>query len=104
LKEREFIFFEPDEKVQEVVAQIMNQHPNFPSPSYSPDGIWADPYVIALAKVKKAVVITGEIPADPKAKKIKMPDVCMKMGVDWANFCNLSEERVGDSEYIHMCD
>ncbi|OUM87638.1 MAG: hypothetical protein BAA01_05070 [Bacillus thermozeamaize] len=43
-------------------------------------------YVIALAKVKKAVVITGEIPADPKAKKIKMPDVCMKMGVDWANF------------------
>ena len=42
----------------------------------------ADPYVIALAQLHGATVVTEEEPAK-KASAVKIPDVCKALGVNW---------------------
>ncbi|HUC93057.1 MAG TPA: DUF4411 family protein [Paenibacillus sp.] len=66
-KERDSVFVEPDEEVQQIVKQIVDTYPNF-VPQESSDGIWADPYIIALAKVRGLIVVTGEKAVGPGAK------------------------------------
>lgn len=58
-KSLDFMFLEPNDEVQQIVSEIVNKYPSF-VPEESKDGIWADPYVIALAKAFNAVVVTGE--------------------------------------------
>lgn len=87
-KAREAMFIQPDEEVQRVVTQIVDAYPNF-VPQESPDGIWADPYIIALAKVRRAIVITGEIAVGRGSKKVKIPNVCAELDVECIDFLQL---------------
>ncbi|ADG81940.1 DUF4411 family protein [Thermincola potens] len=81
MEEREYIFIEPDEEAQKVVAEIVNRFPDF-VPEESHDGVWADPYVIAVAKVKNATVVTGEKAVGPGAKRPKIPNICQELGIE----------------------
>lgn len=73
-------FIEVDEAVQNIVGTIVNRWSSF-TPTHSDDGVWADPYVIALACSLNATVVTYENPARANAKKPKIPDICSNLGV-----------------------
>jgi hypothetical protein len=80
--ERRHMFIQPDQEVQDRVRQVVNQFDNF-LPQESQDGIWADPYVIALAQSRGLSVVTGEILAGRGARTIKIPNVCQSLNVDY---------------------
>jgi|SRR5680860_249136 len=87
-KEQSGFFVEPDDEAQEVVRRIVDDWPDF-VPDESHDGVWADPYVIALAYVKKATVVTGENLVPPEARRPKMPNICQKLDVLWVRLLDL---------------
>jgi hypothetical protein len=70
-KKRKSMFIAPDKAVEEGVRKIVNRFPAF-IPQRSPDGAWADPFVIALAQARGAIVVTGEKLVDPKAKALRI--------------------------------
>lgn len=74
------LFLSLDEPVQQVVAEIVNRWPTF-IPRESRDGVWADPYVVGLAKTRGATVVTGEVAVGPGAKRLKIPNVCAALAV-----------------------
>lgn len=74
------LFRPPTPEIQARVAHIVNTFPNF-LPERSPDGVWADPYVIALAQEAGAAVVTSELVAPPNARRLKIPNVCATLGV-----------------------
>jgi hypothetical protein len=74
--------------VQRQVSQIINSYPNFLQ-ERSPDGVWADPYVIAVARVENRILVTWEKPAARGARRIKIPDVCSALGVECINLLDL---------------
>lgn len=74
------MFVEPDEDMQRVVQEIVDRWPEF-LPDESHDGVWADPYVVALAVVREATVVTGEVVAPDNARRPKIPNVCRALGV-----------------------
>jgi hypothetical protein len=74
-------FVEPDDRIQVVVGVIVDQWPEF-VPDESHDGVWADPYIVALASVSDAIVITGEVLAADNARRPKIPNVCRELGVN----------------------
>lgn len=45
----------------------------------------ADPWLIAKAKTLNAVIVTQEVLAPESARKIKIPNVCKKFGVQYMN-------------------
>lgn len=87
-KELDYMFLQPNEEVQQVVSQIVESYPLF-VPDVSSDGIWADPYVIALAKVNNAIVVTGEKTVGPEAKRPKIPNICLDLQIDCIDFLQL---------------
>lgn len=87
-KKRKHIFLEADEEVQKVLAAIVDKFPLF-VPQDSSDGIWADPYVIAIAASNKWTVVTGEKAVGPGAKRLKIPNVCQAIGVECIDFLKL---------------
>jgi len=69
-----------------MVKHILNTYKDFHPPKhYSETGLWADPYVIALAKIKNATVITQESPSNSG----KIPYVCYEMGIPCMNLDKL---------------
>ena len=77
-------FHEPDDEVQEYVRRIVDQWPDF-VPEESHDGVWADPYIIGLAAVRQATVITGELEAAVNARRPKIPNICHELSVPVGN-------------------
>ena len=67
------IFIPHDEDVQKAVRQILKSHPRLLNTKRNRSG--ADPFVIAVALVRKGSVITNELRSG-KADKPKIPDVC----------------------------
>jgi len=45
----------------------------------------ADPFVIALAKARDAMVVTAESPTG-NLRGPKIPDVCRAEGIEWGSF------------------
>lgn len=82
------LFREPDDEVQGHVGLIVDRWPAF-VPDESHDGVWADPYIIALAIVHEAVVITGERKVGANARRPKIPNICEALGVPCGNLLNL---------------
>jgi tRNA splicing ligase len=87
-KSLDFMFLEPNDEVQQIVSEIVNKYPSF-VPEESKDGIWADPYVIALAKAFNAVVVTGEKMVGPGAKTPKIPNICRDLQIQCIDFLEL---------------
>jgi hypothetical protein len=79
---------EPDERVQAIVRRIVDDWPAF-LPEDSHDGVWADPYVIGMASVRGATVVTGEVPAPDDALRPRTPDICHELGIDWVTILAL---------------
>ena len=84
---RHSTFIEPDSDTQKCLGDIMARFPTF-APDTTPDGVWADPYLIAMAKTKGYMLVTGEKSAGKGAKHPKIPNVCDAAGVRW---CSLLE-------------
>lgn len=66
--------------IQARVSHIVNTFPSFVPPR-SPDGIWADPYVIAVAQDTGGAVVTSEQMAPANARLLKIPNICQSLGV-----------------------
>lgn len=81
-------FVEPDAQVQGVVQHIVDTWPQF-VPDESHDGVWADPYVIALASVREATVVTGEVLAPDNARRPKIPNIRRELDVPWLTLLGL---------------
>ncbi len=74
--------------IQTRVSHIINTYPAFLQ-ERSPDGVWADPYVIALAQEQNRIVVTWETLADRNARRLKIPNICNALGVEWMNLLDL---------------
>ena len=51
----------------------------------------ADPFVLATAIERNAVVVTGEV-VTGKMEKPRIPDVCQVKGIRWMNFLQMIRE------------
>jgi uncharacterized protein YacL len=78
------------EEIQIVAKQILDKYPRLLDSLKGRSG--ADPFVIALAQVQNAKVITGEI-SRKSEKKASIPDVCDALGVRYINSVGLIREQ-----------
>ena len=81
IKPHEKSFLAVDDQQLIEVAKIMNTYKGLVDSKATRDS--ADPYLIALAKVKNLVVVTEEekMNLQPNSKKTKIPNVCESEGV-----------------------
>jgi uncharacterized protein DUF4411 len=86
--ERRQMFISIDEQVQAVVQDIMTTHPNLVDENTGKSG--ADPFVIALARVRGLAVVSAE---RSKPSKPKIPDVCTAKGVRHITLVELFREQ-----------
>lgn len=72
-----------DEECQEVFANIvqMVMTGNYNAGNRNNFLAKADPWIIAKAKTIGATVVTHEAIIDPRARKVKVPNICQKFGV-----------------------
>lgn len=68
------MFLKVDEPIAKEVVSIVKEYPKLVDTLT--DRNQADPYLIALAKVKKAVLVTQEGSANDSPKKMKISDMC----------------------------
>jgi len=90
IKSRPYIFVDIDIVVQKHLRDIMASHGRLVD-SIKQRSI-ADPWVIAFARAKGAVVVTKETPAGPDSRRVKIPDVCNALGVPWMNDFDFARE------------
>jgi len=80
------MFLPLDDAVQASVTEIMAAFPRLVDGRLGKS--FADPFVIATARVTERVVITGERPTG-KVQRPKIPDVCQHFGVECINLVEL---------------
>lgn len=78
VKQREVMIVPIDVKVQKHLAEIMTKYGRLVDTKKNRSG--CDPWVIALARARGLIVVTGE-KATGNLKKPKIPDVCNDLGV-----------------------
>ena len=83
IEHRDYIFKDITTEVQQHLRTIMATHGRLVD-SIKQRSI-ADPWVIAHAMAEKATVVTKETPAGSISRRIKIPDVCIALGVPWMN-------------------
>lgn len=80
---RKELIYPTDNAIQEAVRRILHTYPNLVEPTGKSAG---DPWVIALAMVIGASVVTFEVPiTDPRSPKVKIPNVCRGYGIPCIN-------------------
>lgn len=89
VKQREDCFIESDTEIQLCVRDILKQDHGLVDGGKKNN--CADPFVIALAKLEKAKVVTEESPSGSENAP-KIPDVCRKHGVEYLNFVDFMRE------------
>ncbi len=77
--EHKDMFIKMDDATAIAVAEVIKKYPLLVDTLT--DRNQADPYLIALAKVKNAIVVSEEGSAHNSPKKMKIPDVCSKEGI-----------------------
>jgi len=90
INERPYFFQDINVPVQMNLRQIMASHGRLVD-SIKQRSI-ADPWVIALAMAENAIVVTKETPSGLDTRRIKIPDVCMALGVQWMNDFRFAKE------------
>lgn len=88
--QRKHMFVPTDEKIQEAVKSILRNHKKLIDTRKNRSG--ADPFVIALAVVKRLIVVTAENPSG-NPEKPKIPNVCEALGIRWLNMVGLFREE-----------
>ncbi len=81
------MFVTPSDSEQSFVGDMISSS-RVKTPKKTRSGLWADPWVVALAKEKKAIVITGEQPNNTTPPS-KIPDVCKQFQIDCENLLGL---------------
>jgi len=82
VKQQDGFFRQSTRQVQNIVAKITDTTDLVDEEAQKST---ADPFVIALAKVEGARVVTHEGRAGPR-QRVKVPDVCMKLAVQYTRF------------------
>jgi len=77
------MFLRLDGEIQEAVTEILAAHPRLVESGGKRSA--ADPFVIAVARVHKCAVVTGES-ASGKITKPRIPDVCAALGIEVLSF------------------
>lgn len=92
-KERKAMFRSANEQTQLAVREILRDHQHLINAQRNRSG--ADPWVIALARVEGCKVLTGErkAPAGTNPPKLKMPNFCEALGVEWVDMVKLCREQ-----------
>lgn len=90
VKTRPHLFINPTEEIQTNLRRIMAEYPRLVDDTRQRS--LADPWVIATAMSKNAIVVTKEEPTPPNANRIKIPDVCDEIGVQWMNDFQFARE------------
>lgn len=80
------LFVPTDEAVQREAMKVLANHKKLIDTR--PRRSSADPFVIAVAKLNDAVVVTGEL-ATNSLKRPNIPDVCDAMGLESTNLLGL---------------
>jgi hypothetical protein len=78
LSEREHMFRELDEKIQDAAAKVLAKFPRLVGELKFRTS--ADPFVIALARVRKLQIVTDEKPTG-NLNRPNIPDVCAELGM-----------------------
>jgi len=80
-------FFVPmDDEIQDAVSAILADHPRLLDTRRGRSG--ADPFVIALAKVRGCAVVSGERPSG-SLQRPKIPDVCLALHLESMSLLDL---------------
>lgn len=74
-----------------IVRNIVNKYPNV-SQYKSVRSVHADPFVVALAKVEDAIVVTWEGPNGSKDTPA-IPDLCKEYEIEWCTMVGLFERE-----------
>lgn len=82
VRQRRAMFVPTDDAVQVAVQEILRGHPGLVDPARPRLG--ADPFVIALARIRGCTVVTQETPTANPARP-KIPDVCRALGIGHIN-------------------
>lgn len=82
VKKRPHLFREITPEIQEQLRYIMAKYGRLVDSTRQRS--IADPWVIAFAAAEQAVVVTKE-ELSASNKRIKIPDVCQEMGIEWIN-------------------
>ena len=80
------IFLPIDDSTQHLVVKIMANHKRLVDTRTGRMG--ADPFVIALAALKKSTLVTNELPTNNLAKP-NIPDVCNAMKIGCCNLLQM---------------
>lgn len=87
---RPSMFIPTDEAIQVAVQEILARHKKLVDTRRNRSA--ADPFVIALAKVAKCVVVTNELPGGGPDRP-RIPDVCSAMSIRHMNLLDLIREQ-----------
>ncbi len=88
-KARKGSFIESDEDIQSIVRDILRKNDRFVLGSKKTNG--ADPFVIALAKVKLCKVVTEE-PRSGTNNPPKIPNICEQYDIEYIDFNDFLRE------------
>lgn len=89
-KDREHMFLLLTTEIQLATNEILTEFPRLVEAGK--DRTEADPFVIAVAKITRATVITSE-KFTPKQKKIRIPVVCREYGIKSINMLQFIREQ-----------
>jgi hypothetical protein len=88
--ERKDMFLLTDDEIQRAVSDILSSHPKLIDERKNRSG--ADPFVIAVARVRGCSVLTGEKPSGSR-KRPNIPDVCSALDVRWLGMVEFFREQ-----------
>lgn len=80
---RRFIFFPLDVEIQAAAKAVLKSYPRLVDTKRGRSQ--ADPFVIACAQVKSAIVVTEEDKRENPGKSPKIPDVYEALGIPYMN-------------------
>ncbi len=75
------MFVRLDQEIQEFVKSILRNHPTFVDAKKTRSD--ADPFVVALAKIHQATVVTNETPTGNPNQRMKIPDACNALNIPY---------------------
>lgn len=89
-KKRPQLFVPINMEIQQIVSDILENYERLADTRKNRTS--ADPFVIALAQINNACVVTGEHPTN-NIEKPNIPDVCRIMRIHYINFLSLIREQ-----------
>lgn len=84
------LFVQIDIKIQQVVSNILKKYEKMAAERKSKSS--ADPFVIALAQINNACVVTEELLLN-NITNPNIPDVCIDLGIPWTNLLGLIKKE-----------